>query len=117
MDRPVEEKKVETNAVITPETVSEETNPTVTPETVSEETNASQVLDQQEGEAPNPVPERVPSPMDLSPISSEKKTRRAKCPPGCIKKPKCSSKGGKRIKKSKKAKKSRCSKKSRKSKK
>jgi len=112
MDRQVEEKKVETNAVITPETVSEETNPTVTTETVNEESSASQVLEQQEVETPSPAPERVPSPMDLSPLSSEKKTRRAKCPPGCIKKPKCSRKGGKRTKKGgKKSRKSRKSKK------
>ena len=66
-----------------------------------------------------PIPETEPGSMEISPEltfpPSSKKTRRAKCPPGCMRKPKCSSTGGKRSKKSKKTKKG--GKKSRKSRK
>ena len=73
--------------------------------------SASEILDEKEAEMP----------MEVSPELSfppSKKTRSAKCPHGCMKKPKCSSSGGKRSKKSKKTMKGgKKSRKSRKSKK
>jgi len=97
--------------------------------------NADEMLNSQEAEEPMvqesspqpepsmenenvPIPETEPEPMEISPeltFPPSKKTRRAKCPPGCMRKPKCSSTGGKRSKKSKKTKKG--GKKSRKSRK
>jgi hypothetical protein len=95
--------------------------------------NADEILKNQEVEEPmvqdsspesmseSMEEETVPTsePMEISPEltfpAPSKKTRRAKCPPGCMRKPKCSSTGGKRSKKSKKTKKG--GKKSRKSRK
>jgi hypothetical protein len=68
------------------------------------EENADEILANQEAESPTmeePVAEVNP---ELTFPTPSKKTRRAKCPPGCIRKPKCSSTGGKRSKKSKKTK-------------
>jgi hypothetical protein len=80
--------------------------------------NADEMLNSKEVEEPmvqdsSPTPqpsmEEETVPMEISPEltfpPSSKKTRRAKCPPGCMRKPKCSSTGGKRSKKSKKTKK------------
>ena len=73
------------------------------------EQNADEILNEEEVASP--------APMEESPeLSFPKQTRRAKCPPGCMRKPKCSSKGGKKSKKNK-TKKSKKARKSRKSKK
>jgi len=99
VSQPVEE------AAVTPEEVNNEEME------VSE--NANEILDNKEAEEPmeESVPEPEPVPEPVSEVSPEltfpspsKKTRRAKCPPGCMRKPKCGSTGGKRSKKSKKTK-------------
>jgi hypothetical protein len=115
MAEPIVEKKEEQNAAM-------DVSPPPPPvESVNESTevseNANQILDNQEAEMPTTEPAEEASP-ELSFPTPAKKTRRAKCPPGCMRKPKCSSKGGKRSKKSNKTKKgSKKSRKSRKSKK
>jgi hypothetical protein len=105
----IEKKKEETEEMDITPTVEEN----VPEEPVSE--NADEILANQEAESPTIQEESKPEPMEVSFPASSKKTRRAKCPPGCMRKPKCSSTGGKRSKKSKKTKKG--GKKSRKSRK
>jgi hypothetical protein len=105
MAEPVIEKKKE-------ETEEMDITPPVE-EPVSE--NADEILANQEAESPTTQEESNTEPMEVSFPVSSKQTRRAKCPPGCMRKPKCSSTGGKRSKKSKKTKKG--GKKSRKSRK
>jgi hypothetical protein len=105
MAEPIQEKKEENNTMdVSPQ--SESVN-----EGMEVSQNPDQIIENKEAETPEPSPE-------LSFPTPAKKTRRAKCPPGCIRKPKCSSKGGKRSKKSNKTKKGgKKSRKSRKSKK
>lgn len=110
MAEPIQEKKEENNAMDVSPPPSESVN-----EAMEVSQNADQIIENKEAETPEPA---VESSSELSFPTPAKKTRRAKCPPGCIRKPKCSSKGGKRSKKSNKTKKGgKKSRKSRKSKK
>ena len=112
-----EKEKEENNAMDVSQPLEEEA--AGVPEQVNNEEmevseNANEILDNKEAE--EPMEESVPEPVaEVSPEltfpSPTKKTRRAKCPPGCMRKPKCSSTGGKRSKKSKKTKGGRKSKK------
>lgn len=107
MAEPIQEKKEENNAMDVSSPPTESVN-----QAMEVSQNADQIIENKEAEMPEPAVEANP---ELSFPPSSKKTRRAKCPPGCMKKPKCSSKGGKRSKKSNKTKKG--GKKSRKSRK
>ena len=100
MEKPIEEKKEEEKIMdVTPESVNNEG--------MELQEDANKILENREAEMPmeqendtTPEPAMEVSP-ELSFPTASKKTRRAKCPPGCMRKPKCSSTGGKRSKKSK----------------
>ena len=106
MEKPQEEEKIAMEVEDSSSNMDVET-PTATPMEV--EQNADEILNEEEISSPSPMQESAE-------LSFPKQTRRAKCPPGCMRKPKCSSKGGKKSKKNK-TKKSKKARKSRKSKK
>jgi len=107
MAEPIVEKEKEENNTMDISTPAEET----VNEGMEVSQNADQIIEEKEAEMPEPEaePEGLPAPEDEPmevnfPPPTSNKSRRAKCPPGCMRKPKCTSTGGKRSKKSKKTK-------------
>jgi len=98
MAEPIVEKKKE-EMDISP--VEEEP---VNNESMEVSQDANEILENQEAESPMEQESVAEVSPELTFPTPSKKTRRAKCPPGCMRKPKCSSVGGKNSKKSKKTK-------------
>lgn len=124
MAEPIKEKKEEETNSMDISPAEESVN-----EGMEVSQNADQIIEEKEAETPEPQPEALPEPqpealpepqpeaqpMDLSfPTPPIKKKKSKKCPPGCMRIPKCSRRktGGKRNKKSKKTKGGRKSRKS-----